>query len=873
MAAAGPSSATHKRRKNTATADSKSSYILEDLSLLVPKSSLETLQDEAIRAINQELARTDELHVAVPRLLQSCDNELSEVRKSIHAIVSTQTGEACRSRRVLKEASEKIVKLQSAFVEQGDILSGMQTAACYRQLKQLTILRANVQRIIKWTEALKAIHHFPFDKSLRSGKFLEIYERLCETQDIRTSVMKKAGSDPHASQVFEPYFMKLDSTLEIFIMHVQSVFESSAMIAILHVLGDDDDEEGADDESDEDEHGNPIRKFVHLEECIEICSREKSNPCMHKRNGYDAENVLDPNGVALWVKQSVSQTWVDEVMGDVVDPISQMDEYLDSMRKLEQIMVALDMALAPLSTKFPFISMVVVAFHSEVMAVVRRYADPEEELEATKLLEAIKFLRWYSSFLEESSFLTYLASGNSEIDDIIAQMMKLAVSGMSQHLTHLSDSCAQTTCELEPKALPSGQIFSTGPTDLFTILQQSLGNITSSVETEVSQKLAKACADGVRAYIAECKKRMDYDFWEDEKSGGAPASEWSHKRLNFLYAFCNDLTTIEENMEVLELKFANVWTEDVDETPFQQLQGHILDDINFYIDEINEHVNRLVSDEWKKLFVSSAWQSADTNPLRAILDTLADFMDEEFSVVIHDAHAKKLAKSMMMDSFRRYLSELFRYFKETQSSKWKPTDAEIFHAALARDAAELHSFWKDRTTSTRVQLVDQGRQAVDVLADLMRYIASDKIDLFERVLRGRLIETFGDCPSFIITYIIEKRSDVDSKTKARLTAVWNDLIKNQHRENDVFVNWKHGTTFLGAVSRDYAPESRGFFGKKKKSKEDEATQRSRLKDEKRKAREVEKLQKRSKKKTPSAAPQAQSKEVGVASLADVLGGQ
>jgi hypothetical protein len=863
-------SATQKRRK-TAIGGSKNTYDLEDLSLLVPKSSLDTLQDDAIRAINQELARTDELHVAVPRLLQSCDNELSEVRKSIHAIVSTQTGEALRSRRVLKEASEKIVKLQSEFVEQGDILSGMQTAACYRQLKQLTVLRANVQRIIKWTEALKAIHHFPFDKSLRSGKFLEIYERLCETQDIRTSVMKKAASDPHASQVFEPYFVKLDSILEIFLMHVQSVFEGSAMIAILHVLGDDDGNESAADESDEDEEGNPIRKFVHLEECIEICSREKSNPCTHKRNGYDAENVLDSKGVANWVKQSVSQTWVDEVMGDVVDSITQMDEYLDSMKKLEQIMVALEMALAPLSTKFPFVSMVIVAFHCEVLTVVRRYADPVEELEATKLLEAIKFLRWYSSFLDECSFLQYLESGTSEIDDIIAQMMKLAVSGMSQHLTHLSDSCAQTTCELEPKALPSGQIFSTGPTDLFTILQQSLGNITTSVETEVSQKLAKACADGVRAYITECKKRMDYDYWEDEKSGGAPSSEWSSRRLNFLYAFCNDLTTIEENLEVLELKFANVWTEDVDETPFQQLRDHIFEDINFYIDEISDHVNRLVSEEWKKLFVSSSWQSADSNPLRAILDTMADFMDEEFSVVIHDAHAKVLTKSMMMDSFRRYLSELFRYFKETQNSKWKPTDAEIFHAALARDATELHSFWAGRTISTRTQFVDQGRQAIDVLADLMRYIAGERTDLFERVLRGRLIENFGDCPSFVITYIIEKRSDVDSKTKARLSAIWNDLIKSQHRENDVAVNWKQGSTFLGGISRDFAPESKSFFSKKKKPKEDEAAQRSRVKDEKRKAREDEKLQKRSKKKAPSAAPSNQSKEVGVESLADLLG--
>lgn len=870
-------SSSTRRQKTASSNDLKGTYLLEDLNLLAPQSSFEALQKDAIRAINQELARTDELHIAVPRLLQACDNELLEVRKSIHAIVSTQTGEACRSRRVLKEASEKIVKLQGAFVEQGDILSGMQTAACYRQLKQLTVLRANVQRIIKWTEALKAIHHFPIDKSLRSGKFLENYQRLRETQDIRASVMSKAASDPRASDVFEPYFFKLDSHLEIFIMHVKSVFEGSTMIAILHVLGDDEENDVPEETDDDDDEGNPIRKFSHLEECVEICCREMVNPCMHKRYGDDADIVLDTNGVAKWVTESVSATWVDEVMGDVTDPNTQLTEYLSAMKKLEQILVALEMALAPLSTKFPFFSLVVVAFHAEVMVVARNYA--ESGLAATDLLEVIEFMRWYHNFLDENSFMVYLNTGTGDIEGSIGDLMKLAVDGMSDHLMTQSTNTATTTCELSPdKALivTNGKYLSCGPPDLFTMLYQSLGNITATAETQVSQKLAKACADGVQKYMNDCMKKMDYDYWEDTKqhlkSKDDPATEWTSIRLEYLYAFCNDLTDIRDKLKDLEEKFANVWASDIDETPFQKLESDIADNVRFYVDEIGAHVNSIVSDAWKQLFVSTNWQSADSNPLRVILDDTADFIDEEFPVTIYDEHAKELSKALMMNSFRRYLTELFSYFSKTQDSKWKSSDAEIFHSALARDASELHSFWKPRTTSTRLQLVDQGRQAIDVLADLIRYTDATKVDFFERVLRGRLLENFGDCPSFVVNYIIEKRADVDSKVKTRLKHIWSDLTKTQKRgDDDVAPGWKQGTTFLGGISRDLAPESRGFFGKKTKPKELESAARIRVKEEKRKAREEEEQANKLKMKSAAQLPQGRSTDVERQDIKDLFG--
>lgn len=851
-----------RRQKKGIEHEDVTNYTRSELSALVSSDDMQRLEKEALQTINQQLVRTEDLHVTIPRLYALCRGESSEVRKSMNSMIATQTGEAHRCLRILRDAREKVDSLREKFIEQGNILAGMQTAACYRQMKQLNTFRANVQRVIEWTEALKAIHHVDFDARLQDGYFTDVYDQLRKTQQIRLAIQSGGARAQQQAFAFEPYFMKLDVIIAVFLDHVKGVFEDSTMIAIVHALNDGDDGAAPEDAAAQ----QASKRFESLSQCIMVCSREIVEPLLHYDSSGTGELRLTEQEVEKWICDSVSKTWVDEIMADVTDPMTQVYEYLDAMKKIEQILMALELSLLPLSSRFPFFALMVNAFHQEVMRVMKRYADPENELEAEKLLEAIKFLRWYHSAFEEDNYAQYVQL--SQVDVIIADMMKSAVSGMSNHLIHLSQSCALTTCSMAPSQMPNGQMFTPGPADLFAILQQSLGSITCSFEQEVAQKLGQACVDGIRSYIGECKKQCDFDLWEDEKGQG-PYEEWAAKRLNFLFAFANDLSTIEQNLETIELKFANSWSDDVDQTPFQVLQDEIPETVTFYVDEIIAHVEKVVSDAWNKMF-SKEWLESNTNPLSVILETEADFIQEDFATALQNAHAEKLTKSMMISCFRKYLNRLAAFLQSSVDAKWKTDEeAKTFSWCLQRDSQQLQEFWTELVVRSRVQLVEQGSSAIHVLSELVLAVANE--GALDKLIRDSILDSFGDCPSFVVQYIIEKRGDLPKSARDAALARWKDRIAYQRRVEDVFKDWKFGQTFLGGIDRSLGPEEKaGFFGRRTKpQKEDEQSRRRREKEEKRHARQQESQSKASsgKKKKKSAAANA---EVEVMTLQDLL---
>ncbi|EPY24431.1 hypothetical protein STCU_07184 [Strigomonas culicis] len=837
------------------------------------------LQKEVLNTINNELVHPEDLEVAVPRLLNSCLTESKELRSAMNAIASSQIVEAQRALKIVKDSHARVQELKASFLKQGKLIQGMgDDTVAYKQLRRLHILRDNVLAVIEWSKALKEVRFENLYAYVEAHAFKAVYDRLKKLQRMRRTLISKAGAQYRSFQaVFEPYFSKLDVVLSVFVQEVFSVLEQDSMnISIQRALDDPDDPQ-------------PFPEFDMLRECIQVCSAEIEKPVLnYGSDGLEQEPPLTSDKIYDAVTKSVGKLWEEQVMVDVVDPFGQISVYLEQMKKVEPLLEALEMALIPLSSSFSFFGCVVEAIHEEVMRVVDGYVDPEAEVEANGLMEASDFVQWYKEMLTTCNFAHYVDI--STIDDLSAQLMASAVGGLSDHLTRLCRACAITVCNdpKGPTVLQNGQPITTGPGDMFAVLQQMLSGLTTAIDMDVMRKIGKACAEAIYAYLDECRSRSDFDYWEDDNASASTplaVEDWQRRRMQYLYAFCNDCATIETNLDTIELKFASCWSDDAGgedgaepATPFQKVQETLPDNSFYYLDEICAQVERIVGDQWALVFRAGPWYQDAENPVQLITNTMSDFIEEEFAVMLQEQKQRKLVRQMLVRFVQKYINTLAEFLadavrnpKKNGVDSWGP-----FIDCISRDIEVVVPLWRTHATEGRGQLVELAQKAMELLKDLLN--VKKAVD-FNFVLEERMMDSFGDCPSFLIRFMLNARSkELDAATRERMLASWNEHIAYQQRDKDdrITTGWSQATSFFGAVDRTIADleRSAGMFRKSVKKKREEEQQQKVLD-----AKEVKREQRKAKREADTAAssrgkkrrPVAPTdKNVEVTSLADLL---
>jgi hypothetical protein len=721
-----------------------------------------------------------------------------------------------------------------------------------------------------------------------------LYMNLKEMQDIRRAVNQASSARyREQQQVFQGYFDKLNAMLIAFLQKVEVILSHCVHTAIQRWL----DEEETD--------ATEFPEFSAVEEVVGIIVDEQGDdPVLDPTidpsvfsgaTDVDEQNtstrrarsgsvkpstVLTHQRVAKLVSTSVEKYWVDNILGDL-DPIGQMDKYFESMQKVEALLQSLEELLVPLSTKFPFFQLVVVAFNNEITHALKRYADPEVGLDAARLTEAMTFIRWYQGMLKQCGLLHY--ANVEELPELSASMMRLAVSGMESHLASLSRSCAETTCRSAPEMLPQGKIITNGPKDLFDILYQSIGAITTAVEIDVMRKLGMACVKAIRIYLEEIAFESDYDFWEEENAKGAklPEKEWTEKRFAMLCAFLNDNVTIEANMSGIDVIFANCWGEETDETPFQKLLEELPPLSWTFVDEIVGFVRSTTKEAWKGVFPSLEWQKPDieteANPMTAILNTIFDFIDQDFSALVDD-QLKKLITKLFASFATDYFNALFSFLKDEgpkKGAKSKLPQPAVAAECFQRDINMFTEKWKDRVVSTPTKSLIPLEQFTLAIGFVKSMFIVKNEEEFADVVRKSVLDTFGDCPTFVVEVLIESgRPDVDKKEKGRWLARWQTLIAYQRRKDDINTSWTQAQTVLGSLNPSIGvKEKTGFFTSAQKAREKREAKQKKEEEEKKKQK---KEQIRARKEAQASAVRSKKTakkptgEVEVVSLQDIL---
>lgn len=848
-------------------------YTAEEILPYLSAGEKAALQQEVLTTINNELVHPEDLEVAVPRLLRSCVTEAKELRRSMTSISSSQIVESQRALQIVEASRKQVESLREIFVKQGDLIQGLGTESrSYQQLRQLHFLRDNIGAVIKWSLALKEVRYDNLFALVQDRQFAFMYGRLKGLQKIRKTVITKAGMQYRNYQaIFEPYFSKLDAVLAMFVAEVYAVLQEDTMVvAIQHALEDDPDD-GATGGEDQ------FPDFTALKECIGVCSEEVEAPVLNfGRDGVELQPPIRAGLMDDAVAKNVARFWEDEIMGDVVDPYGQISIYLEQMKKVEPLLEALELTLIPLSTKFSFFGIVVEAIHSEVMHVMDGYLNPDADIEANGLMEASQFIQWYKEFITMGSYSQYVDV--SSIDDMAAAFMTAAVGGLAAHLTRLCRACAITVCN-DPKGptiLPSGYPVTTGPMDMFTVLQQTLGGLTASIDMGVLQQIGKACADAIYSYLDECRQRSDFDFWDDENEAQAhpeEAADWQQRRMTLLYAFVNDCTTIENNLDTVELKFASCWEFDVgmdddgDDhhraaaassatatvqaaggvdfgvSPFQRVQDALPDNVFFYLDEITGQVERVVGEQWATVFRSGPWYEDDENPLELIISTMAEYIDEEFAVMLQEQRLRKISRQMLVRYAQKYISTLLEFLGDVIRSPKKNAvdDWNAFIDCVTRDIDVAMGMWAEHAADGQGQLLALVQRALELIKGLL---AVKKPVDFSYLIQEKLLDDFGDCPSFVVRFALEARSrEIGRDVRDRMMAIWEERIAYQQRNKRTDLpttGWSQPPSFYGGIDRSIANLdcATGFFGKsvKKKREEEQVRKAGEQKEAKRGAR-------------------------------------
>ncbi|KAI5684652.1 Exocyst complex component Sec6 [Leishmania braziliensis] len=888
-------------------------YTAEELLPYISEEEKATLKQEVLNSINTELLLNTDLEVTVPRLLRSCQNESRELRRAMNSIAFSQIVEAQRALQIVKNNYGKVQELRELFLKQGDLIQGLGAdTLSYKHLRQLHCLRDNVSSVITWSEALKEVRYGNLYVLVEQQLFRSMYDRLRKLQLIRRTVITKAGARYRSFQaVFEPYFEKLDVILSMFVNEVYKFLREDAMLIAIQRALEDDPSDGAlhsgmsfaggGTSNGNDEAPEP---FESLRQCIAICSDEIESPVLNfGSDGVETESQINVDAVYSAMAKGIAQLWEEQIMQDVTDPFGQISLYLEQIKKVEPLLGAFELTLFPLSTKLPVFSLVVQAVHAEVMNVMHGFANSGTELEANDLIEASLLIQWYQEMMVTNSYAQYVDL--SATDEMSASFMTAAVGGLSAHLTRLCRACAITVCS-DPKGptiLPSGLPITTGPVDVFSVLQQSLGGLNTSIDVTVMRKIGKACADSISAYLDECKQRSDFDYWEDDNNSlpsPQPAEEWQQRRMLFLYAFCNDCSTIESNLDTVELKFASCWDYDnsggsddhgdgksagaggddgdTSSTPFQKVQNALLKDAFYYLDEIAAQVERIVDGQWVKVFRSDEWYTDATNPVQLIVNTEAEYIDEEFVTMLQEQRSRKLTRQMLIRNVVKYINTLVEFLADVIRSPKKNTVNSwlAFVDGVQRDMDISITMWSEHISDQQGRLLDLARRALDVMKQLLS--VKRPVD-FGYLLQDKLLDDFGDCPTFVIRFCFEARSqEIDYETRERLMAVWEERTTYQKRDKKDMptVGWSQAPSFLGNVDRSLAELDKpsGFFGRSTKKKRAAEQQQKVMQEKsaKRAARQARRDADTAATKliVPMATPKANSGAVEVVSLADIL---
>lgn len=781
------------------------------------------VEQEAIQILRKELGTPEELPTRVRKVIDACEREEHELQRSMAAIINTQMTDTERAKKLLRESHDEVQTLQTELSAMNEIVIGVDASGAFKHLRQLFIFRKNVASIVEWTRGLKEVQYVKCGEELENGNVNYVFELVKRVNKVREQVMATGKQFRAEQQIFLPYFEKAEVVVSLLVAKILQIFEGAVIATINAAIAEADTPE-----------------FVILKDCVEICAAEREKPYVKSPGG---DVLLRESVITAAINKGVEKYWDDEILGDVIDITREVPTVLEGMEKLFPLYQALQQTLSPLSTKFPLCALMLRSFNNLVVSTLTRYAEPSAEIESHNLIAAMKFATQYGEFMTEENLLAYV--DEEDLGDLGADLLAAAVEGMRSHMAQLAKSCAITVAKEPPQSLPNGRLYTNGPVDLFTIINQSLAAVTSSAEPDVLLKLAGAINAALESYTSEVKNLSDFENWEDKFEGkDTKPEEWKEQRMGMMCAYCNDLDAIETGLDSVESTFAKLLSRS--DPLFDDVRTSLPDLALYLVDEIASHLNGVCEVAWKEMFgldekAPDKWfnPSGETNPLGTITATLGEYLGQDLTAYLEESWFVKLCRQLLTRTTGAYIHF---FVMGIRNAKEKGFSSEQWAGLVRRDADLWHKFWSEVLGASESNVVARAvKLACDAITVFAHILEARDPAQFSMILSREVLDDFGDCPTFVVQSIIDKRTkELDKSTREKMMAAWRERISFQNRDkvtDKPTTGWSQGKSYLGGLDQNaFVVEKQGFFSKKKDPVKEAELEKQRKKEKRKQER-------------------------------------
>jgi hypothetical protein len=768
------------------------------------------LEKGAIEKLRQELVLPNDLDTKVPRMLEACEREAREVRKAIVTLSSSQLREARRSIDLLARSKQVTEELRQTFkrIDESDE-SFKQHPTAYKWLRQLHRFRTNVNAVVTWTERLQQVAECPIGEMLEQKQLIPAYNMVRDVQKIRKRVRECPPRSRHLLEAFDPYFKKNTVFCLLVGNAIREVLQEAVDRAVSYMLTVAELEEGADDTEAEG-------LLTPLRDAFQIVLTEAQFQWLRLTGDHENEDPEDGPLTMVEVhdalREGVSNYWADTLLEGIGDYVKQSgDVYSKLTENILGVYSCIENVLLPMSTKsLRVVNKLISSFHNRVSNLLDMHLENQSNMSSAQLVRGMEFTTWYSLNVAKQGFNQYIdADELKELEKVAGRFLAAAVDEMQEHMTDLATKCAINVIRDPICSLPNGLLYTNGPVDLFTILQKSIAPVTSMADTRILEQLSESCVSAMRAYINTIRQSCEVENWEDrmyEKDEKLTRDDWGDARMQSLCAYCNDMSKIEENLELVESKFASVL--EADQSPFQSFLPELPDASFYFTQEISESILFVIRESWGAVFTSPDWNNAEKNPVASIKSTVEDYYNNDLANYLEEQWRTKLLRYLVPQLTEKYIEQ----FGRTVSTGKVVLD-ENFSMNISRDITLFSELWRnvDAEQSTGMKLV---RTCTAALNAIFRLASANSPDRMRQALVGFVLDDFGDISSGLVEGVINCRKWEKKQDKEATLKTWKDSIAYQQRdaEDNPTVGWSSGKTLLRLDQAATAKAKGGFLG-------------------------------------------------------------
>eukprot|EP00760_Papus_ankaliazontas_P002041 PhM_4_TR10804/c0_g1_i1/m.82518/K06110/EXOC3, SEC6; exocyst complex component 3 len=744
--------------------------VLFGSSTVLSAEEQEQTELDVAETVQRKLREFDSFDSRLDLAVDVARNERKEIEGQLRTISRQQVLDGFGARTVVETSATRLKAQVTSLRGVTDVIQRLRDDDDdYEQLRRLFFARRNVRQVHQYAGKMIAFMEKSEElgEAIREGRLLDAYIEVTEVLGIVSEAQGAKLPPARMSKVmaaYRPYLDLANSLAHKLVSKWQEIVSNTYNTSI-KLATDDEDANDAE---------------MMLREAIEVMRVETREGMFKEVKGFNGVSPMSFEALKGRLETALEKYW-DTVMhglesgSDVAGTLERMTDITNLVQYLSLFVV--EMFPEEMGMRSWFLSQL----HATMLDHLTYFSQPHVGLISRDQIDCVNWLTKYEDTLRRWEFFEFIDA--DRLERLREIFVSQALVGMADHLTDLCQKVAVTTSGTTIEPSPDGWITTTGPTDLFMVLEQSLSPLLAVATDKCKSDLAVLTVCAVRAYNAKLLALLSDEEWKPrflkfyreqqqqseeevpELSAEELETAWRGQRAQYACAFANDIVRCQDNLELLQDSFG----------PGGDIVSDYLADLVLVTDRflafVSHNVTYTLEPGLSQCF-APGWQENDpVNYL--VLPTIQDFLGD-LNAALHPSWTVRLAQVLMREVTHRYI---VLFFKATATVKaWEP-DVPML---IQRDAITFRQLWVGVFEGHTSAVATYNLDSMFVLSEMLEVTDATT---FAPVV-NHLLKSFPDCPTDLVLTVLEKKPDSDRHVTVDCLGVWCERVAYQERDAD-----------------------------------------------------------------------------------------